>query len=1000
MTPEQFRRVDELFQRLIELPPDQRREMLDRECEDEEVRARVMKLLDADDATTGATALREELRQEQPRSQRPSEDFIGTVVDGRFRVRRVIGRGGMGVVYLAERTDIGSNRPVALKVVRRGIDTEEVLERFRSEQRVLDTLTHPGIARVLLAGTTDDGRPYLAMEYVEGLPIDEYCDTQELGIEERLDLFVKVCEAVHYAHQNLVVHRDIKPSNILVTPGGEPKLLDFGIAKLLNPQFQGVAITEGERGPMTPEYASPEQVRGEPVTTATDVYQLGILLYELLTGHRPYEFPKRIREQMYQVICESEPERPSTIVTRPVETLQSDGTTKSTPAEEIARLRESRVAYLRRRLSGDLDNIVLMALRKSARRRYASAEQFATDIRRHRGRLPVIARPDTVIYRVGKFVARNRVGVATAATIALLLLGGAVAVTAFWQQAERQRERAVARGDLLESMVRGYFDHHDEIADLAGSTLAREALVTTSTRVLDQLAVDAAIEPELLGPLVAEGHLKLGRLLSVDEASISRAIESYNRALEARRAAAEVSPEHPQAWLGVVEVQVQLARALANYGAGTDAETMLAEALAVLENHSLPKYPADLRRAEAIMLGAELAETRGEPAGDSYKRVIELLSPWRATRREDPRLLNLLIEAYRLAGISKQREGAYETHLEYQEIALDHARARHRLDRQSKSGQRDLARQLELASSAARMVASHERKRGAPGFERMLRTAEELLRERESIVTSLRAADPLDANADWEYWHQRELEANIADVRGDWQRVIELLDPFVQHAARAAQEEGAPASRLQGVAAGNAKLASAYRELKRFSDAVPAFERSLKAYETLLAGAPEDLGLVAEAADAGHEFARMRWFEMQERDAATVDVYAEAVERFERLEGRGIVRPRMAGIYREYAYLLNTLAAGQPDGIRRQDNERALSLLERAMQADETTRADVIELHLVVLDALELPERTTAFCRIAESRLEALESREPNQEALLRELQGRLSGADPATQGG
>jgi eukaryotic-like serine/threonine-protein kinase len=310
---------------------------------------------------------------------------------GPYRVLREIGRGGMGSVYLAARADDAFQKLVAIKIIRRGLDTDDVLRRFRSERQILATLDDPNITRLLDGGTTDDGLPYFVMEYVEGEPIDQYCDARKLNITERLKLFQGVCAAVSYAHQNLVIHRDIKPGNVLVTKEGLPRLLDFGIAKLLAPGA-GHRTTTMLR-PLTPEFASPEQVRGELVTTASDVYSLGVRLYQLLTGRRPYRAATGTAAEIEAAICDEEPEKPSLAITRCGKTASTLGASPS--PEAVSATREGTRDKLRRRLAGDLDNIVLLALRKEPQRRYASANQLSEDIGRHLTSLPVIARPDT-----------------------------------------------------------------------------------------------------------------------------------------------------------------------------------------------------------------------------------------------------------------------------------------------------------------------------------------------------------------------------------------------------------------------------------------------------------------------------------------------------------------------------------------------------------------------------------------------------------------------------
>jgi serine/threonine protein kinase len=301
----------------------------------------------------------------------------------------------MGRVYLAARVDQQYQKRVAIKVIKADVDRDEVVSRFRRERQILASLDHPNISRFLDGGATADGRPYFVMEYVEGKAIDKYCDRHRLSIPERLKLFRQLCAAVEYAHRNLIVHRDIKPGNILVTAEGVPKLLDFGIAKLVNPGLSGEAGTMTGLA-MTPEFASPEQARGEPVTTISDVYSLGVLLYLILTGHLPYRFKTRQTLDVLRAVCEDEPEKPSTAVGR-----TADAGGEGLTADQLSRSREGSPEQLRRRLSGDLDTILLMALRKEPSRRYSSVEALSEDLRRYLEGLPIKARKATFSYRPG-----------------------------------------------------------------------------------------------------------------------------------------------------------------------------------------------------------------------------------------------------------------------------------------------------------------------------------------------------------------------------------------------------------------------------------------------------------------------------------------------------------------------------------------------------------------------------------------------------------------------
>ena len=390
MLRDRWDEVSRISSEALELPPEERAAFVAAQCsDDEELRSEVSSLLEQAGKTSRP------LDRPVGALGKLFPDREGALAEGDsvgpYRIVDEIGRGGMGRIFRAVRDDQEFHREVALKVIRRGMDTDDILRRFRAERQILARLDHPNIARLLDGGATESGRPYFAMELIRGLPITDYCREQSLSIEERLRLFCEVCAAGHYAHRNLIVHRDLKPGNILVTPEGVPKLLDFGIAKVLvvDPNDPSVEHTRADLRVLTPEYASPEQVRGEPISTASDVYSLGVLLYELLSGERPHTGEGT---EIERAICEAEPRKPST------------------------------VARVGRRLRGDLDHIVLMALRKEPERRYSSLQQLAEDIDRHLRGIPVIARKETVFYIARKFVRRNSVTVfsSTLAAVALL----------------------------------------------------------------------------------------------------------------------------------------------------------------------------------------------------------------------------------------------------------------------------------------------------------------------------------------------------------------------------------------------------------------------------------------------------------------------------------------------------------------------------------------------------------------------------------------------------
>jgi eukaryotic-like serine/threonine-protein kinase len=538
---------------------------------------------------------------------------------GPYRIVREIGRGGAGTVYLAIRADEKVRQRAAIKLIRHGGDSQSILNRFRHEWQILASLDHPNIARFLDGGTTADGVPWLALDYVEGLRIDEYCDRHLLSTVDRLRLFRSVCSAVQHAHQNLVVHRDLKPSNILITADGTPKLLDFGIAKILNPglSLHTVDPTIAGAQMMTPGYASPEQVRGETITTASDIYSLGVVLYELLTGHRPYELSSLSPHEVARVVCEQEPVKPSTVVARTATVEQGVAPAAITP-EVVGRKRSEPPAKLRRRLVGDLDNIVLMALRKEPQRRYASVEQFSEDIRRHLEGRPVVARTDTFGYRAQKFVGRNKVAVAAAALLLLTLAGGVVATS--WQAhvALTERARAQQRFDDIRTLGTVFlFELDREIESLPGSTRAREMLVSKALETFDKLTAEAAgdrsLQRELATAYEAAGQLQWSRYYAH--------LGQYDGALESARKAREIRESLVAAYPDDEDARRDLAYSYLILGDLTSEPQDLLEALRFyrqsveLREALVARHPTSVKDRLALMVSYQrVGDTAGNPS--------------------------------------------------------------------------------------------------------------------------------------------------------------------------------------------------------------------------------------------------------------------------------------------------------------------------------------------------------------------------------------------------
>jgi serine/threonine protein kinase/tetratricopeptide (TPR) repeat protein len=502
---------------------------------------------------------------------------------GAYRLVREIGRGGMAVVYLAERADGAFEQTVAVKLLRPGGGGLEAIRRFEQERQILAGLKHPAIARLLDGGIDARGRPFLVLEYVEGEPIDRFCDRHGLPLERRLELFEQAARAVESAHHSLVVHRDIKPSNILVEEGGTVKLLDFGIARLLDPDGAGAAgsgapATRTLLRAMTPEYASPEQVSGEPMTTASDVYQLGLLLYELLTGERAYRVPTGSPAAVEQAICGQIPRRPST----------------------VAGARPPGNAALSRRLAGDLDNILLTALAKEPERRYPTVRELLDDLERHREGRPVRARPATLSYRMGKFARRHRWGLAAALLLGALLVSYAATVTLQAAQIARERDRARAEASKalqVKGLLAGLFEGADPEQARGREITAREALAHAGERIERQLGGQPEVQAELLAT-VGEIYRKLG--LFAEAAPLLERAAAISRTL-----GTEAKPVR-------VAALTRLARLHLDQGDAAAAERLLREALALSAGaESLEAAAALSDLAVALQQQGRLAEATG-----------------------------------------------------------------------------------------------------------------------------------------------------------------------------------------------------------------------------------------------------------------------------------------------------------------------------------------------------------------------------------------------------
>lgn len=777
LTPERWERVKTVVADALECPTETRAMFVTEACADDTVVFREVESMLAFSASK-LDACVEALSS----AREPVADAVAGERIGAYELVREIGRGGMGAVYLARRADHEYHKEVAIKLLKRGTDTDEVLRRFRGEREILARLEHPNIARLLDGGTTQDGLPYFVMEYVPGARITDFCFANNLSIHDRIHLFLKVCGALQFAHQNLVVHRDIKPANILVTPDGEPKLLDFGIAKLLDPTDAPVDITVSERQRLTPAYASPEQVRAEPITTVSDVYALGALLYELLAGRGPHRFTKAHPSltELLHVIADQEPARPSSIATD---------------------------AHRRNRLRGDLDRILLKALRKDPAERYRGVGSFAEDLRRYLDGLPVGARPATFGYRAGKFLRRNKSGVAIAAVLMLGAIAGSVMILVSARQAEHQAQLAKRHFDDVRQLANSFlFEFHNAIATLPGATAARQLVVSRALEYLDKLSREASGETALQLEL-AEAYLKIGDVqgkpYTPNLGDSAGAVRSYSKAAEivsplaaaddksnvrstidARRllSTAYISLAAVQARLNELELASENNTRALKIG-----EQLLADDPANGDEWRRLVLACHLGLGDAIQAGNH---QRRDPAlyraaAEHYRRGLPFAEQLAAANPKSvPDLVRLAKACARLAGMlpALDTPGAEAVHFNAAIELHDrnHALLEQALNIEPGNSQvrRNIAGGL-VAKAYARCIAARDLEQAAADCARAI-----------SIFAALAAADPLNAEAQQDLSYGQYVKGWAHHLRGEhapaaehYRASIAILEPLVQRHA-------------------------------------------------------------------------------------------------------------------------------------------------------------------------------------------------------------------------
>lgn len=788
MDAERWDRVKAIFQDAMEREPAERDALLSAACAtDAELRAAVERLLAAHaNAGDFLDSARNISLKDLPVPTHAIDEDTAPERIGPYRIVRALGQGGMGTVYLAERDDPGLRKMVALKVVHAA--SRVIVRRFRTETQILAALEHPGIARLYDGGTTDQGLPYFVMEYVDGENLLAYCETRRASIADRLRLFRRVCEAVQYAHQNFIVHRDLKPSNILVAPDGGPKLLDFGIAKALSPSGEAIEDTAFFARVLTPQYASPEQIRGEVVTTASDVYSLGAILYELLSGRRPYQLTNQSSAGIERIVCEQEPVPPSSqapdALTRP--------------------------------LRGDLDNIVLKALRKDPAGRYATAAELAADVQRHLDGYPVLARPDRPTYRAAKFVRRHRRAVAVAAVAALsLVVGLAVAV---WQArvATIQRERADRRFNDVRQLANSLiFTLHDAVAPLPGSTPVRQQIVSEGLKYLERLTPESAGDPALqieLGRAYVQIGAVQGRPSAANLGDRTGAIASFRKAqalLAPSATRADASPAVFGSYLDAIRFQ----------GEVLDGETKLAAARLASEEATrfVARHP-NLDEALGFLAVAEfqlaVATSDSLPHWQKAGAIYDALL---AKKPDDP------VRQRNAALVEKYLGGVYETQADYATALSHHTRALALDQQRYNRTPADRVAKLDVAIDLSSIAYAHWHRNALTDaigmYRRSLAMREELL-----------ASDPKDVSALSKVAFVRSRLGAVLRLRGDTEEAMAQLRQAIQLFQRVASRSDFDTAMTAATWVDVAKLETTRG---RPAAACEAFERAFSLYQVV-----------------------------------------------------------------------------------------------------------------------------------------------------------------------
>jgi tetratricopeptide (TPR) repeat protein/predicted Ser/Thr protein kinase len=903
MTPEYWRQIKLALDTILELPPERRQAYLvEVSAHDPELGREVEALLDSHGQSDGflETPALVAIAAPEPRA--------GQRI-GPYHIQEKIAQGGMGTVYKAIRADGHFEQQVALKLVKRGMDTDQVLRHFRNERQILAGLEHPNIARLLDGGATEDGRPYFVMEYIEGRPLDKYCDERKLSIAARLELFLVICSAVHYAHQRLVIHRDIKPGNILVTREGQPKLLDFGIAKLT---ASAPEATLTAAAMMTPEYASPEQLRGQPITTASDVYSLGLLLYRLLTGH-----PAHVRASV-----EEEPERPSVVAPKP----------------------------LRCRLAGDLDSIVLKALRQEPEQRYSSVEQFAGDIQRHLDGVPVLARKGTARYRLVKFAKKNKAALVGAALVFITLAGGLAATAWEARVARAERVRAERRFNDVRKLANSLlFQFHDLIEDLPGSTPARSFLVKEALAYLDSLAAESHGDTQLQRE-VAAAYEKVGKVqgnpLFPNLGDTRGALASYRKSLEIRKAVADGAPANHQLQLELAAAHGQFGEMLLSTGDTGGGIAESGKALSIYEALA-PEFSRDRTFQGAFATSAynhaNLLRRNGDLDGSlaKYRRGAELGKALIAANREDPAGWIHLAASLDGMGIVLIEKGDTAAALDDRRQALQ---IRERL---AAADPNNAHYRRQLGFSHHNLALSLVEVGDLPG-------ALKQFRDELSLFESLRAADPNDVQARRNLSLAHKAIGDVLVRIPDLNAALSHYDQALKIDQELSSKDPASVQALIDLSFSEGKFGFVLAKLGRTGDALAILRKGVKSQESLLVKDPHNDLLRGYLANS---YTRLAQSLSQARDETALEYFRKALESRQALYAKSSNNTANRGALAEcYSNLGQAIAPGHPAEAL-ENYRRAIELLESLTAADSNNAQHRIHLSAALADAARIYAR-------------------------------------------